>query len=356
MKSYCAVFTKFCLLSTTVGLVAVLRASEATDWAEVEALAKPLPLSYLEEYGKPDSQLKDPQVVQLENLRLASEKAHSFYGKFPASQYAATARKNEILYALQAIQLGASDLKQKTNELAESYRKNTSNPLRDRYEVALAAGVSMIKTEKGKASSEGVDGSFLSLADSLHAEFGDSPEGLELYSNIMRSSDVTAAKQVATKLVSENTLPAFARKEAQATVQRAAMLGKIPEYKLTTVDNKQLDLGVSSGRIRILCFWSLTASNAEKQKIVESQGVVASVNPLWIYVGFGPRGESTGEIKPDPSLKGEFCYYEEGLGGLIAAQYRVSETPYIFAFDADGKVCGYGPLGELGAIVEKAIH
>jgi hypothetical protein len=330
-----------------VGLVKAARSADEA-WSIVE--------TFVSSRTQPGRRLdpSDPDAFSQSDLYLeASQAAGTFHTAYPGHARVGEARKLEAVYAMQAVQLGASGYRQKADALAAAFRADKKNSDQDRFDVAfLKEGSLLADTLKGKRFID--DGpKYEQLADSLYAEFGDTVPVLGLYVSIARTTDVATATRVATKLLGLKSVPQWVSEQAQAVADRAQLIGKPLDLKLATIGGDTIDLSVPTTRPTVVFLWNVMDGLDASMEML-NHFKPFKVDARWIYVGLGGEQPVSDRPMAGSPFASTHCFVRPQFGNAVTNYLKVNQAPYIFVLNPAGKVIGYGFPENIAALLEAA--
>jgi hypothetical protein len=348
MKSY------FRPLMIAAGMSATLAASAQSvqpsradaDWLTLMSLAGPAP------QGANSSglgQLNNPVAQQAEQFENASQFAKAFCAAYPTDPFASAARKLEVAMALQGAQLDGLPYQEQALTLSVAYLANPNNSPRDRFDVALTAAV-LSPGLQGKTFPYDA-APLVSLADSLHGEFGELPDVYGLYLSIMRTADPIDALALARKLIAMKP-PAGVAAEAKNTVDRTAQIGTALDLPLTSIDGKLIDW-TSPQQPTVIYVWSnrigtgdLAPLSLVKSSIPEGVRVV--------YISLQSNLSTAAAAMAQAPVAGIFHFEHAGLDGLTARTLKIQQYPCVYVLTPGGTIAGFGRVEDLPALLAVA--
>ncbi len=338
-----------------------------TAWRHVVALATPLPpaaVSAATRSGGPIPRSAEATATlaaafqaqeeeQKARARQAAQSARDFYTQNPQHPKAAAAKKLEALAGLQSLQLGDTADAPAAKERAQAYRSDPTQPAKDRYDIALALELAALpRTLKGQGLIDDGD-AYEQLADALPREFPDLPEAYNLSLSLLRTADHATALKVARKLAKQKKVPDFIQLEAQQTLDRNALLGQTLDLALTSLQRQTLALKTLTGQPTVLYIWS-TLSGPSDLALLAPFKATLPAKTTWIYLAFGKTFPPMAEVQAQAPFYGTYCFEPTGFASPIAQRLHVSQAPYVYVFDRQAKLSGYGRVEDLPTLLAAA--
>lgn len=297
----------------------------------------------------------DPDALSPSELyRQASLAANAFHTSYLNDARGGHGKKLEVIYALQAVQLGAANFKSQAAALALAYRADKKNTDADRFDVAfLADGSALADTLKGKRFiDDGVK--YEQLADSLYAEFGDTTEMHNLYVSIVRTTDPTTATRVANRLLTFKKAPAWVKDSAQAVLDRSKLIGKPLDLKITTIGGDIIDLSARSAKPTVIYLWNVADGLTASLEMLNHFNPMAVADARWLYVGLGGEQPVSDRPMAGSPFASTHCFVKPQFGNPITNYLKVNQAPYAFVLNRAGKVVGYGFPENIAALLQAA--
>jgi hypothetical protein len=296
------------------------------------------------------------QLSQVERYLESSAAAKAFYEKYPSDRRASDMKKQEVVYLLHAVQLGASDYRAQLTTLATAYRANKSNSDRDRFEVAfLVAGGALAEKLGGKRFID--DGAaYEKLADDLYAEFGDMAEVYGLYLSILRTTDMATSTRVAGRMIAGKKTPAAVQTQAQLVLARSQLVGKALDLKITGIGGGVIDLAKANDRPTVVFVTNATDGPLAFQAL-EKFKAATKTDVRWLHLVLGakpPISDGPTPAVTSGPLAGSYCFESADFAGPAATKLKVIQTPYVYVTNTAGTVTGYGPVENIPALVQAA--
>ena len=341
--SLCACCAAVSALAQTAPQQAVTDAA----WINLQNLAGPLTLANSSGLGHA---APTPIQQQAEQFMLGSEAAQAFYTAYPGDSAAPQARKLEVVLALQSVQLG--DLKNQPHALALSnaYLANQGNPPRDRFDVALTAGVLSSAFQGKELPYDTVV--FQNLADSLHTEFGELSDVYGLYLSLMRTADSSESLAVARKLIAMKA-PAWVAAEAQETIDRSALLGKPLDLILMLDDGKTINLAAPYPHPTLIYVWSNRTGAGDLAILGQFKSAIPAGTRV-VYVSLQSKPFAPDDAEPQAPIAGIYHFEEPGLDGLTARALKVRQFPCVYVLTGQGVLAGFGRVEDIAALLGAA--
>lgn len=315
------------------------------EWQKVSKLLA-APSQEKKLLGNPsDESAKSRLQQEIERLKSATVEAGIFRSKFPAGAHAAEAKKIEVLSSLRAMHLGMPDSGE-IDSGAAAFLKNKKNEVNDRFEVALArACESQTLRSRRKepiASADNWEG----LADSLYDEFGAIPAVQAHYISLLRTEDGTSSERIIKKITGMQSAnePKY---EVRKALERNERLGRTVELTLTTLEGGKISFS-EKGKAVLVYFWNTIADLELLGRFKESIGKSVRV----VYIGVGEKRPDWDVVRKAAPIEGIHCYDASSLAGAAALSLGVMQVPHVAALDADGRLVGFGPLGNVPGLMK----
>jgi hypothetical protein len=293
------------------------------------------------------------RVKRTNTARQAAQAAHDFYTRYPADPHAVAARKIEAIQSL----LGAADdnpgQEVGAQKIADSYRKDKTNSVADRFDVALLSERVKLRSKHKGEIFVNAPAELEKVADGLIAEFGDLPQAHYFYTSVARSADMANARRMADKILQRNA-PSEAKAEAQSIIERDGWVGKPLDLQLTTIDGKTIDLSKPVGVVTILYVWP-GGGAATMADLLHAKGKIPA-NTRIVYLCVGGSGILAQAAQAGATMPGLFSL--EAVNAAIRAvpKLHVQTMPYVFVITAAGNLSGFGPSSELSNLLTTKTH
>jgi hypothetical protein len=325
------------------------------SWAHIQALARPDPVAKSSNgRRKTPAEFAAEISERRERAREAAQEARDFYSLYPDHPKAAEARKIEALCALRGSE--AADQAQIGSALAiaRTYRLDSSYPVGDRFEVALAMDRLELSANVKTGFASGSAQERRGIADNLRAEFGNLAALHDYYMEIARGADSATAIQLATAVNQVARANGGAKARATEILDRAALVETRLNLALARLDGGEVDLSQPSQQPTILMVWhpsdpeslgSLTRHRASLE------GVTI------IYLALSGTEETAREGLKFARVAGIHCHAPAGISArrvVESLKNQYMATPHVYVFNPDGTVSGWGPTCELGAMLTRA--
>jgi hypothetical protein len=293
-------------------------------------------------------------LSQKEQFLQSSFAAKAFYTAYPNDVRVPLAKKLEVILALQDVQVGDEDYKSTALALGVSYRSDKSNSAKDRFHVAMAMeAITLAPTLQGKQLHE--DGTaYEKLADDLYDEFGGTDDVYSVYISIIRTCDATDSSRVANKILEMKGVPTWMKGEAQAVLARQALIGKIVDLNLTSIEGQKVTLPNSASVPTVVYFWNNVAGDGQDLKYLGSIQSAVPSSVSWVYVACGGGAAPSAHIKSLAPFSGTHCFERSQFGGNASTALKVSQTPYAYVIGSDGKLVGYGTVTAIPSLLQAA--
>jgi hypothetical protein len=326
-----------------------LSAPQAADnaWAKLQLLAAPIPLGSLGTSVDPASVI----ALEANQFLQASRSAKAFYTAFPGDVFAGEARKLEVMSGLQSVEFGNTPYQQTALELATAYAGDAANALSDRFDVALTASLFSPKATGVRLTEDAA--AYEALADGLRSQFGDLTQVYRLYLSIMGTVPVADGAELALKIQDMNA-PAWAKAEAQRTLDRVALVGRPIDLGLLSQDNVPIRLDASGSGPTVVYVWSNRIGTADLDALAQYASAIPQGTRV-VYVSLQSSAATAGAAQAAP-VPGFFCFDPSSLDGLIARTLGVQQIPYVYVIDGQGRLSGFGPPSRLAALLSAAAN
>lgn len=297
-------------------------------------------------------QQKTQISTQADKSRQTAQDAKSFYTQYPTNPNAEAARKIEVIAQLHGIKDGDQAHQKTAQDLAAAFRRDTSHPVSARTEVALAADrVSLSLKIKNKTVVDRPSEKE-KLADGIRAEFGDTPELHSYYVEVARSADMFTANHIANNLLKWSS-DRNIRAEAQAIVDRNALIGQKLNLKLASAEAGIIDLNQPNGAVTVLYAWSPSGGQGMLKALTNYQN---SIPPgvQFVYLALGGSAKDATTLSAQAPIKGRFCYQPGSTISPTLNYLKLKTLPYVLVLNREGKLVGFGPPAELMGLLSLA--
>jgi len=293
--------------------------------------------------------LTDQQKIA--QLKQTAQSAKDFYTNYPADARARAAEKIEVTCLLLAARHTDPDQGQAALQLAGTYRTKTTNPIKDRVEVA-----SVMERQKYSLQNSGKSLSkdavqHEKIADSLQKEFGDTSEVYAFYLGVVNTADFEAANRVAKKITQQNA-PTHSKAEAKVTLDRYSTLGKVPAGTFQADDGRKVSLG-EPGKPTVVFVWSPRQTPNHFAALGPYKKQIPS-DMRWVYVSVNSTAGPFNLTKGQAPFPGTHLFEPAGPEGPISQILKIRRVPFIYVLDRKGALAGYGEVSELPALLKLA--
>lgn len=293
--------------------------------------------------------LTDAQLTAA--LKQTAQNAKDFQANFPTDSRVAQAKKIEAVSLVKAVRPADSDNGQAAFQTATIFRKDLKNSASDRFEVAALIERQQYSVQgNGKVLAKDVV-QHEKTADKLRTEFGDIPEVYAFYLGVVNTADTENANRVALR-VQQLPAPAYAKAEAQVTVDRHALIGKRLDQKFTDASGQTIALS-EAGKVTIIYVWP-PASSEVAFKALEKYKTMVPSDARWVYVALNSPASVAEVAKRLAPFPGTYCAeLPQGTGPFTSA-LKIRHMPFVYVFGKDGTMAGYGRLEDLPALLTTA--
>lgn len=305
--------------------------------------------------AKTKEQLTADIAAQADLAQQTAQAAKDFYIQNPSHPKALEARKIEAMSAVQAAPAGDAVRTDAAIKLAKDFRARTDVPVKDRFEVALAAERLALATKiKAKtAADQPVEWQY--VAERLRIEFGELPEYHDFMMQIARRADLATAARLAASVLQSPTAGAEAKKRATIMAERAALVGSPVRLKLAKVSGGEFDLGQQSGKVTLLMVWS--PSDPSSLDLIKNLQKVLPKDGQLVALAYGGTVQQLSRLTASLPASIIHCHAPAGAASRAASdglKLRYSELPVVFALGLSGALRGIGQAGEVATLVRSA--
>jgi len=322
-------------------------------WAGLQAAAKPSPGNSTSA-AKGSNEQKTQIAAQAEKSRVTAANARDFYTKFPTHTNAEEARKIEAIAELHGVKDGDAAQEKNAMELGKAFRADRSHSVNARTSVALAMDRLALSGKIKAKSVADRPSEKEKVADGIRAELGHTPELHEYYVEIARAGDMFTAKRIATNLLQWPTA-ANIRAEAQAIVDRSALVGQKLTLQLPLLEGGTVDLAQTTGGPTVLVAWSPSAGSDMLQSLAPFRNTVPP-GVRFVYLALGGTAVDAAAQCARAPLKGLYCQQLKNTVGPVNKALKLKSVPYLYVLNKEGKVAGFGPVGELPGLLSLAMR
>lgn len=319
----------------------------ARDWSALLTLTQPA----VSPTTKTPVQVEAERPAKALQQRQAAAAAKDFYTKYPTDMNAAAAKKLEATYGLLGVLDGDATHETAAQLVAKTYRDNKTNPVADRFDVAALSERVSSRAKLGGKTFGRTSAELEKIADKLRVEFGDVQPVFNHYAGIARGADAATARRIATNLMQwpSGVAP---RAEAQAMLERDALVGKPLNIRLTRTNSQTLDLAQPLGRKRLLYVWAPQAADTAPPKLTQFAGTLGDMQVVYLLIGVKTvRAQALAAAAPAGAT---VCFTEQGLGSPLIDGLKTRQAPYVYLFSAAGAVTSFGPVSELPNLLAAA--
>lgn len=298
------------------------------------------------------TQVKADDQQKVVQLKQAAQAAKDFQASYPADPRARDAKKLEAVYLVQAARPSDADRGQAALAVAAAYRNDKSNSAQDRFDVAvLMERQQYAVLGEGKILAKDAV-THEKTADKLRAEFGDTPEVYAFYLGVVNTADPENAHRVAQR-IQTMPAPAYAKSEAQVTIDRHALIGKALTTKFTDADGKPVVLS-QAGSPTIVYVWSPTSTPNAFKALANQKGIPSDAR--WIYIALNTTSGGLDLVRKQAPFPGVHCLELPVAMGPLTNALKIRHLPYVYVFGRDGAMVGYGQLEDLPGLLRAANH
>lgn len=315
------------------------------DWKDLTNLVtEPKSTGAVKTVRKSAAESEAEVQKQREKYRQTAISARQYYSSYPQDKNAGQARKIEALSLLRAAAHTDADRGQGAVSVAQSFRDNRSNPTNERFEVAA-----LMERQKFALANSG---RFLSsdslhhekIAESLQAEFGNTPEVFSFHLGVVNTADFETAGRVARKIV-QSSAPTPMKVEAQTSLDRYALVGAKLDRRLRTDSGLEVGLG-EVGKTTIIYVWS-PEQGVSHFGALATQARTVPKDCRWVYIAVRSKTGPFNVFKNQAPFPGIHFYEPPADWGGLSQLLKIRHTPYVYIIDGTEKLVGYGFVDEL---------
>ena len=291
-------------------------------------------------------------ALQAERERQTAQAAKAFYTQNPGHPKATEAQKIEALGSVRGTPAGDTVEAFAAIKLAKAFRERTDVPVKDRFEVALAADrlALTVKIKAKTAADQPLEWQL--VAERLRVEFGELPELLDFLMEIARRADLPTAVRIASPIVSSPKATATAKARAQAVIARAALPGSRLNLRLAKIDGGEFDFSQQQGNLTFVFVWSPTNPLA-----LDAARHFADALPQGaqlVYIALGGSLPEVVRLKAAAPLPGVHCHAPAGAASrdaYDALKIRYAGLPCLYVINRAGFLAGVGQVAEFPALL-----
>lgn len=294
-------------------------------------------------------------ALQAERERQTAQAAKVFYTQNPGHPKETEARKIEALCTLRGTSAGDTVKALAAIKLAKDFRERTDVPVKDRFEVALAADrLALTVKIKAKTAADATVERQL-VGERLRVEFGDLSELHDYSMEIARRADFASAVKIATEVARSPNATANAKSRAQAILDRAMLVGRPVNLKLAKVDGGMFDLAQQRDKLTVVFVWS--PSDPQGLELVKRFEKALPKDTQLVYVAFGGSAPLVNRLKPSASALGVHCHAVAGTASKAASdalKLRYADLPGLYVINRAGLLSAVGHVEEFAALMAQA--
>lgn len=327
-----------------------LDANPDTAWSQLRAMSTPAVSVARPGETKKIADIKAEREAKAKGLVDAAGQAKVFYTKFPAHAKAGEAKKLEITNLLDAVHVGEVAEEPRALRLGMKFRNDKANAEADRFQIATR--MMHLDVEKKKLrSNEARLEEFERQADNFLAEFPGNADVYRLYLGVVQNAPEAKARQAANKILLAPA-PEAIKQQARTVLERHDLIGKSPSLEFVGEGETAFNLEDKRGKVVIAYVWS----GANQSSLSTFSTVASAMTAQHEVIGINvekdvAKARATIAKEKPPGLQ----YVDaRGLGSPAAAQLKVVDVPCVYVFRTDGKLVGFGPVGQLTELLSKA--
>jgi hypothetical protein len=287
--------------------------------------------------------------------RQAAQAAKEFYTVNPGNPKAGDARKIEALSTVRGALVADATQTQAAMNLAKDFRERTDVPVRDRFEIALAADRLALSAKINAKTAADQSLEWQLVGERLRVEFGDLPELHDYSIEVARRADLPSAVKLATEVTQSPKATANAKARAQSILDRAALVGRPIDLKLAKVDGGTIDLAQQKDKITVIYVWSPTDPlSLESVKRFEK---ALPPGAQLIYLAYGGSVPLVNRLKASAAVAGIHCQATAGTASKAASdalKLRYTDLPYLYVINPSGVLTGVGRAEEFTTLMAQA--
>jgi hypothetical protein len=192
------------------------------------------------------------------------------------------------------------------------------------------------------------------IAEAVRAELGHTPELHAYYAEVARSADMFTAKRIAANLLQWPAAPKV-RTEAQAIMDRDALLGQRLNLRYTALDGSLIDLAQTGGGVTVVYAWAPSAGTEMLKSLTRYQN---SVPPgvQFVYLALGGSAKDVAALSATAPIKGRFSHQTGAAVSAALRALKLTTVPYLFVLNKDGHLAGFGPVSEFTGLLALAMR
>ena len=326
------------------------------QWADLASLAAPAGVARTANGKIKSSDEKKADIAQAAaRSQQAALDARDFYTRFPSHSKAGEAKKLEALASVRGAETDKAAPTQAALSVAQVFRANTSFPLADRFDVALAMDRLKLSLEIKQRRATDQPATWRKLADDLRTEFGDVPALQSYLMDIARTADATTATDLANTVIRSPVASKDAKDRAQVLLDRAALVGRKVPLQLSTTDGAQVNLDQPRTKPTVVVAWSAAEGDTLMTLLQHHKRLQ---NADIVYLGLGGSPAVLTEAKQQfVRLPGAYCHAPGGASArraIEALKLQYAPLPRVYVLDRGALVLGSGSFSELPALLAKA--
>lgn len=325
-------------------------------WTTVSDLARTSSISKSSNgNAKTKEQVAAEIAQEAARQRQAAQAANKFYTANPGHAKAGDARKIEALSSVRGAVVADVTQTQAAVKLAKDFRERTDVPVKDRFEVALAADrLALSANIKAKTAADSTI-EWQYVGDRLRAEFGDLAELHDYSMEVARRADLATAAGIANTVSQSTKAGPAAKTRAQVVLARAALVGLPVALKLAKVTGGEFDLSQQPGKITVVLVWSpLDPLGLESARRFEK---IMPQNSQLVYLAYGGSSQGTANLASAAPVAGLHCFAAAGTASRAVSdglQLRYAELPALYVVNRFGTLSGVGRIEDAALLLANA--
>jgi hypothetical protein len=335
---------------------APVHAGSDVAWTAVSVLAR---TSSIRKSSNGNAKTKEQVAAEIAQeaarQRQAAQAAKEFYTANPGHAKAGDARKIEALSSVRGAVVADVTQTQAAVKLAKDFRERTDVPVKDRFEVALAADRLALSAKIKAKTAADQSLEWQLVGERLRIEFGDLPELHDYSIEVARRADLPSAVKLATEVTQSPKATANAKARAQSILDRAALVGRPIDLKLTKVDGGTIDLAQQKDEITVIYVWSPNDPlSLESVKRFEN---ALPPGAQLIYLAYGGSVPLVNRLKVSAAMAGIHCQATAGTASKAASdglKLRYTDLPYLYVINRSGVLTGVGRMEEFTTLIAQA--
>jgi hypothetical protein len=169
-----------------------------------------------------------------------------------------------------------------------------------------------------------------------------------MYDGILRTADIPSSVKLASRLLTMNA-PASVKADAQATIDRANLIGKQSELALMTLDQTPIALSDPKAKT-VLYVWTNRVSTEELETLSLLNSEIPAGTRL-ICISLQSNLKTAAEAVSKAPVQAQCSFETPGFDGLTARTLKVQQLPCVYVLDTQGNIVGYGAPADLPSLL-----